>query len=115
MTFKAIIDLLAQHWVVLLLALCPVLIVTMALSALTCEACSAPFGIFRRRNRTIDLCLRCALVHDFRESGGEGGSMGGPDSAEGPPEASDKSALTTAQPLPTSADKSSEADRLNFA
>lgn len=64
-TFASII---AEHWVLILLALCPVAIVTMALAALNCEACGAPFGIFRRRNRTIDLCVRCALVHDIRHA-----------------------------------------------
>jgi hypothetical protein len=68
MTFTAFVDLLGRHWVILAIVLCPIVVVLMALAALTCEACGAPFGIFRRRNRTIDLCLRCALVHDFRRA-----------------------------------------------
>lgn len=66
MTLSSFEGLLAQHWVVIGLVLCPVLVVMMALAALSCEACGAPFGIFRRRHRTIDLCLRCAVLHDIR-------------------------------------------------
>ncbi|MDQ2889552.1 MAG: hypothetical protein M3R65_03215 [Gemmatimonadota bacterium] len=66
MTLSSFEVLLAQHWVVIGLVLCPVLVVMMALAALSCEACGAPFGIFRRRHRTIDLCLRCAVLHDIR-------------------------------------------------
>lgn len=68
MTLDTMASLVAEHWVLLLLVLCPIVIVTMALAALNCEACGAPFGIFRRRNRTIDLCVRCALVHDIRQA-----------------------------------------------
>lgn len=68
MTLDTMASLVAEHWVLLLLVLCPIAIVTMALAALNCEACGAPFGIFRRRNRTIDLCIRCALVHDIRRA-----------------------------------------------
>ncbi len=66
MTFNDFIGFVAAHWVILGLALCPIVVVLMALAALSCEACGAPFGVFRRRSRTIDLCLRCALIHDFR-------------------------------------------------
>lgn len=66
MTFSTFVDLLARHWVLIALVLCPIVVVGMALAALTCEVCGAPFGVFRRRNRTIDLCLRCALLHDAR-------------------------------------------------
>lgn len=66
MTFNVFLDLVAQHWVLLALVLCPIIVVVMALAALTCEACGAPFGIFRRRSKTIDLCLRCAVLHDIR-------------------------------------------------
>ncbi len=59
---------MVQHWVVISLVLCPILVVMMALAALSCEACGAPFGIFRRRQRTIDLCLRCAVLHDIRRA-----------------------------------------------
>ena len=68
MTFNTFMGLLAQHWVLLALVLCPIIVVMMALAALTCEACGAPFGIFRRRNKTIDLCLRCAVLHDVRRA-----------------------------------------------
>ena len=68
MTFHTFLDLLAQHWVVISLVLCPIAVVLMALAALSCEACGAPFGIFRRRQRTIDLCLRCAVLHDIRRA-----------------------------------------------
>ena len=68
MTFHTFVDLLAQHWVLLALVLCPIIVVMMALAALTCEACGAPFGIFRRRSKTIDLCLRCAVLHDIRRA-----------------------------------------------
>ncbi len=68
MTFNTFVDLLAQHWVLLMLVLCPIVVVMMALAALTCEACGAPFGIFRRRSKTIDLCLRCAMLHDIRRA-----------------------------------------------
>ena len=79
MTFNTFVDLLAQHWVLLGLVLCPIIVVMMALAALTCEACGAPFGIFRRRNKTIDLCLRCAVLHDIRRAKDErGDSSGGP-------------------------------------
>ena len=87
MTFSTFVDLLAQHWVLISLVLCPIAVVTMALAALTCEACGAPFGIFRRRQRTIDLCLRCAVLHDIRrandmrKSNDEPGSTGTPPAA----------------------------------
>ena len=68
MTLDTLASLITDHWVLILLVLCPIAVVTMALAALNCEACGAPFGIFRRRNRTIDLCIRCALVHDFRQA-----------------------------------------------
>ena len=68
MTVVALQTMLAEHWLSISLALCPVLVVLMALAALTCEACGAPFGIFRRRQRTIDLCLRCAVLHDIRSA-----------------------------------------------
>lgn len=68
MTLSSFGAILAEHWVVITLVLCPVIVVMMALAALCCEACGAPFGIFRRRNRTIDLCLRCAMLHDFRRA-----------------------------------------------
>jgi hypothetical protein len=68
MTLSTFAGLVAEHWVLILLALCPVVIVGMALAALTCEVCGAPFGLFRRRNRTIDLCLRCAVLHDARRA-----------------------------------------------
>ena len=68
MTASSFGELVAQHWVMISLALCPVLVVMMALAALSCEACGAPFGIFRRRQRTIDLCLRCAVLHDIRRA-----------------------------------------------
>lgn len=68
MIFNTFVGQLAQHWVLISLVLCPIVVVMMALAALRCEACGAPFGIFRRRNRTIDLCLRCALLHDFRRA-----------------------------------------------
>jgi len=68
MTFNTFLDLFGQHWALVALVLCPIVVVMMALSALTCEACGAPFGIFRRRNRTIDLCVRCALLHDIRRA-----------------------------------------------
>ena len=69
MTFDTFVGFIADHWVLLGLILCPIVIVLMALAALSCEACGAPFGIFRRRSRTIDLCLRCALIHDIRHGG----------------------------------------------
>jgi hypothetical protein len=68
MTLTVFLSLLAQHWVLLALVLCPIIVVVMALAALTCEACGAPFGIFRRRSKTIDLCLRCAVLHDIRRA-----------------------------------------------
>lgn len=68
MTFSAIVDIVSQHWVLMTLVLCPVAVVMMALAALSCEACGAPFGVFRRRHRTIDLCLRCAMLHDYRRA-----------------------------------------------
>ncbi len=68
MTLKAFLDLVVEHWVLMSLVLCPIVIVLMALAALSCEACGAPFGVFRRRTRTIDLCLRCAVLHDFRRA-----------------------------------------------
>jgi hypothetical protein len=68
MTIDAMASLVGEHWVLMLLVLCPIVVVTMALAALNCEACGAPFGIFRRRNRTIDLCVRCALLHDIRRA-----------------------------------------------
>lgn len=75
MTFDLLAGFVADHWVILGLILCPIVIVLMALAALSCEACGAPFGIFRRRSRTIDLCLRCALIHDIRHAG-EGRTTG---------------------------------------
>jgi hypothetical protein len=69
MTADTFVGFIADHWVVLGLILCPIVIVLMALAALSCEACGAPFGIFRRRSKTIDLCLRCALIHDIRHAG----------------------------------------------
>lgn len=68
MTYSAFVDLVVQHWVVLTLVLCPIVIVLMALASLSCEACGAPFGVFRRRHRTIDLCLRCSVLHDIRRA-----------------------------------------------
>lgn len=68
MTFSAFVDLVTRHWVLITLVLCPVAVVMMALAALSCEACGAPFGVFRRRQRTIDLCLRCAMLHDYRRA-----------------------------------------------
>jgi hypothetical protein len=68
MTFSAFVNLVTQHWVLIALVACPVVVIMMALAALTCEACGAPFGVFRRRQRTIDLCLRCAMLHDFRRA-----------------------------------------------
>ena len=68
MTFDKFLVLLTQHWVLISLVLCPIVVVVLALAALTCEACGAPFGIFRRRQRTIDLCLRCAVLHDIRRA-----------------------------------------------
>ena len=70
MTLTALLGIMIEHWVVAALVLCPILIVTMALAALNCEVCGAPFGVFRRRNRTVDLCLRCALLHDMRRADG---------------------------------------------
>jgi hypothetical protein len=70
MTLNTFVGFVADHWVILGLILCPIVIVLMALAALSCEACGAPFGIFRRRSRTIDLCLRCALIHDIRHADG---------------------------------------------
>lgn len=93
MTLNALLAMVVEHWVLMSLVLCPILIVLMALAALSCEACGAPFGIFRRRNRTIDLCLRCALLHDIRRASdarkdrpvdGRGSSTAGGDSAPGP-------------------------------
>ena len=84
MTFTTFVDILAEHWVLISLVLCPIVVVMLALAALTCEACGAPFGIFRRRQRTIDLCLRCAVLHDVRRANdarkqrGESGSAGTP-------------------------------------
>ncbi|HWG32862.1 MAG TPA: hypothetical protein VN650_01750 [Gemmatimonadaceae bacterium] len=69
MTLDTFVGFVADHWVMMGLILCPIVIVLMALAALSCEACGAPFGIFRRRSRTIDLCLRCALIHDIRHAG----------------------------------------------
>lgn len=69
MTLNLFVGFIADHWVILGLILCPIVVVLMALAALTCEACGAPFGIFRRRSRTIDLCLRCAVIHDIRHAG----------------------------------------------
>jgi hypothetical protein len=96
MNFDAMARLVAEHWMLMTLILCPILIVTMALAALTCEACGAPFGVFRRRNRTIDLCLRCALLHDYRRvsdrrAGGETGPAVSVVKAPGSPSASDDS------------------------
>lgn len=68
MTVVALQAMLVEHWLTISLVLCPVLVVLMALAALTCEACGAPFGIFRRRQRTIDLCVRCAVLHDIRSA-----------------------------------------------
>jgi hypothetical protein len=68
MADNASLSFIADHWVLLVLVLCPVVIVLMALAALTCEVCGAPFGIFRRRSKTIDLCIRCALLHDMRRA-----------------------------------------------
>lgn len=68
MTFNALADFALEHWVLLTLLLCPVVVILMALAALRCEACGAPFGVFRRRSRTIDLCLRCAVLHDIRRA-----------------------------------------------
>jgi hypothetical protein len=88
MTFTTFVDILAEHWVLISLVLCPIVVVMLALAALTCEACGAPFGIFRRRQRTIDLCLRCAVLHDVRRAndarkqGGESGSAGTPRNAK---------------------------------
>ena len=70
MTLTALLGIMVEHWVIAALVLCPILIVTMALAALNCEVCGAPFGVFRRRNRTVDLCLRCALLHDLRRADG---------------------------------------------
>lgn len=70
MTLTALLGIMIEHWVITALVLCPILVVTMALAALNCEVCGAPFGVFRRRNRTVDLCLRCALLHDMRRSDG---------------------------------------------
>ena len=69
MTLDTFVGFIVDHWVALSLILCPIVIVLMALAALSCEACGAPFGIFRRRSKTIDLCLRCALIHDIRHAG----------------------------------------------
>lgn len=76
MTLNVFLGLLAQHWVLLALVLCPIIVVVMALAALTCEACGAPFGIFRRRSKTIDLCLRCAVLHDIRRAKDERKGIG---------------------------------------
>lgn len=68
MTVDALQAMFVEHWLSVGLVLCPVLVVMMALAALSCEACGAPFGIFRRRQRTIDLCIRCAVLHDIRSA-----------------------------------------------
>ncbi|HEY8310221.1 MAG TPA: hypothetical protein VIG47_06675 [Gemmatimonadaceae bacterium] len=88
MTFSTFVDLLGQHWVLILLVLCPIAVVTMALAALSCEACGAPFGIFRRRQKTIDLCLRCAVLHDIRRASDKRKEDAGP-AAGTPPSAAD--------------------------
>ncbi|MEO7042101.1 MAG: hypothetical protein ABI035_07570 [Gemmatimonadaceae bacterium] len=99
MTLTALLGIMIEHWVIAALVLCPILIVTMALAALSCEVCGAPFGVFRRRNRTVDLCLRCALLHDLRRADGSPierrreGAEGGSDplvSVEAGPEAEDR-------------------------
>lgn len=97
MTFNLFAGFVADHWVILGLILCPIVIVLMALAALTCEACGAPFGIFRRRSRTIDLCLRCALIHDIRHAG------------EGRAAAADASPAQA--PVPPNREESSREDR----
>jgi hypothetical protein len=97
MTFDLLVGFVADHWVILGLILCPIVIVLMALAALTCEACGAPFGIFRRRSRTIDLCLRCALIHDIRHAG------------EG--RAADADASSAQASVPPSGEESSREDR----
>ena len=97
MTFDLFAGFVADHWVIMGLILCPIVIVLMALAALTCEACGAPFGIFRRRSRTIDLCLRCALIHDIRHAG------------EGRPAGADTSAGQAS--APPSREESSREDR----
>lgn len=68
MALTAWLGMAAEHWMLTVLVLCPIVIVAMALAALSCEVCGAPFGVFRRRNRTIDLCLRCAFLHDIRHA-----------------------------------------------
>ncbi|MEO7103584.1 MAG: hypothetical protein ABI311_09380 [Gemmatimonadaceae bacterium] len=68
MALTTLLGLVTEHWMLTVLLLCPIVIVAMALAALSCEVCGAPFGVFRRRNRTIDLCLRCALLHDIRRA-----------------------------------------------
>ena len=68
MALTTFMGMVAEHWMLTVLVLCPIAIVMMALAALNCEVCGAPFGVFRRRNRTIDLCLRCALLHDIRHA-----------------------------------------------
>lgn len=68
MAITTLLGMAAEHWMLTVLLLCPIVIVAMALAALSCEVCGSPFGVFRRRNRTIDLCLRCALLHDIRQA-----------------------------------------------
>lgn len=87
MTFSTFVGLLTEHWVLMSLVLCTIVIVMMALAALTCEACGAPFGIFRRRQRTIDLCLRCAVLHDIRRANDARKPVHEPDSGTTPPNA----------------------------
>jgi len=93
MALTAWLGTVAEHWMLTVLVLCPIVIVTMALAALSCEVCGAPFGVFRRRNRTIDLCLRCALLHDIRRAKDKrlerdadtpGPAADGPNSTNGP-------------------------------
>ncbi len=87
MTFSTFVGLLTEHWVLMSLVLCTIVIVMMALAALTCEACGAPFGIFRRRQRTIDLCLRCAVLHDIRRANDARKPVHESDSGTTPPNA----------------------------
>ncbi|MEO7217630.1 MAG: hypothetical protein ABI026_05505 [Gemmatimonadaceae bacterium] len=105
MTLDTLASLVADHWVLILLVLCPIVIVTMALAALNCEACGAPFGIFRRRNRTIDLCIRCALVHDFRQAKETRDAP--PTDRRGPKP--DSSAVPTASSVPSAKSPKTEA------
>lgn len=102
MTFNTFVDLLAQHWVLLALVLCPIIVVMMALAALTCEACGAPFGIFRRRSKTIDLCLRCAVLHDIRRA---------KDAREGNTDGASKQSASDGDARADSSDAGSHADR----